>query len=103
MATVPTGNELEGRIDVPAVTSESISSDDSTRMTLNEPISTTFMRDLRRVGGKLRTVLLPMNPETDTLRELRDWDMWGPLLICLTLSMCVLFCTNAPSFHDTAL
>jgi len=55
--------------------------------TLNEPVSVTFMRDLRRVARKLRAVLLPMTAEADTLRELRDWDLWGPLLLCLVLSV----------------
>ncbi len=58
-----------------------------TLYTLNEPITTTFMRDLRRVGKKLKTVLMPMGAEADTLRELRDWDLWGPLLLCLLLSI----------------
>lgn len=62
-------------------------SSDTALYTLTEPVSTTFMRDLRRVGKKLRTVLLPMATEADTLRELRDWDLWGPLLLCLVLSM----------------
>ena len=57
--------------------------------TLNEPVSTTFLRDLRRVGKKLRTVLLPMQAETETLKELRDWDLWGPLLLCLLLSIVI--------------
>ena len=63
--------------------------------TLNEPVSVTFMRDLRRVGRKLRTVLLPMQAEEETLRELRDWDLWGPLLLCLTLS--VITSSGAPN------
>ena len=55
--------------------------------TLNEPVSVTIMRDLRRVGKKLGTVLLPTQAEAETLRELRDWDLWGPLLLCLVLSI----------------
>jgi hypothetical protein len=58
-----------------------------TLYTLNEPIIATFMRDLRRVGKKLKTVLVPLGAEADTLRELRDWDLWGPLLLCLVLSI----------------
>lgn len=50
--------------------------------TLDEPVSTTILRDLRRVGLKLKHVLLPR----DTMKELRDWDLWGPLLLCLTLA-----------------
>ena len=64
---------------------ESVSGGDG--LTLNEPVSTTFLRDLRRVGKKLRCVLLPLQPEADTLAELRDWDLWGPLLLCLVLSI----------------
>ena len=60
---------------------------DGVGYTLNEPVSVTIMRDLRRVGKKLATVLLPMQAEAETLRELRDWDLWGPLLLCLALSI----------------
>jgi hypothetical protein len=44
-------------------------------------------RDLRNVAGKLRLVLLPTGTPEETLRELRNWDLWGPLLLCLVLSM----------------
>ena len=63
--------------------------------TLNEPIISTFMRDLRRVGKKLKTVLVPLGAEADTLKELRDWDLWGPLLLCLVLS--IITSARAPS------
>jgi len=57
--------------------------------TLDEPITDTVIRDLKRIGVKLRHVLL--SPPTsgmaaNTARELRDWDLWGPLLLCLTLA-----------------
>ncbi|CEG37607.1 yipf6-like protein [Plasmopara halstedii] len=55
--------------------------------TLDEPVSTTILRDLRLVGGKLRVVLMPSNTSEETLKALRDWDLWGPLLLCLTLSI----------------
>lgn len=41
---------------------------------------------MRRVGVKLRVVLLPSNNRDATLQELKDWDLWGPLLLCLLLS-----------------
>lgn len=50
--------------------------------TLDEPVSTTILRDLHRVAIKLRHVLMLR----DTARELRDWDLWGPLLLCLLLA-----------------
>jgi hypothetical protein len=47
------------------------------------------MRDLRMVGTKLRQVLLPRESSDATLKALRDWDLWGPLLLCLALSLCL--------------
>lgn len=76
--------------------------------TLDEPVLTTIARDLRMVARKLRVVLLPLNSSSEgggstsaaegagaastgdaasrTLGELREWDLWGPLLLCLALS-----------------
>jgi len=62
--------------------------------TLDEPVLTTIMRDLRQVATKLRYVLLPAGRQSDTLKELRNWDLWGPLLLCLVLS--ILLSMSAP-------
>jgi len=83
--------------------------------TLDEPIRETIMRDVRSVGSKLKVVLLPMErslpyggysgvsqSETIDLTErdkqiiesLRDWDLWGPLVVCLALA--VLLSIKAP-------
>eukprot|EP00735_Rhodelphis_limneticus_P003409 TRINITY_DN14880_c0_g1::TRINITY_DN14880_c0_g1_i1::g.16177::m.16177 TRINITY_DN14880_c0_g1::TRINITY_DN14880_c0_g1_i1::g.16177 ORF type:complete len:202 (-),score=20.78,sp/Q28CH8/YIPF6_XENTR/46.20/2e-51,Yip1/PF04893.12/2.3e-14 TRINITY_DN14880_c0_g1_i1:371-976(-) len=53
--------------------------------TLDEPISTTLMRDFTRVAKRLRMVLVPKYG--DIRAELRDWDLWGPLVICLLLAV----------------
>jgi len=60
-----------------------------TATTLDEPVITTIMRDLNQVIDKLKVVLLPLgNDSRDTvLQKLRDWDLWGPLLVCLLLSL----------------
>lgn len=53
-------------------------------MSLDEPVSETIIRDLKTIGKKLRHVLIPTGGSQDsTLRELRDWDLWGPLLLCI--------------------
>ncbi|VEU44918.1 unnamed protein product [Pseudo-nitzschia multistriata] len=83
--------------------------------TLDEPIRETIMRDVRSVARKLKVVLLPMErslpyggysgvsqsesidlTERDKLiiESLRDWDLWGPLVVCLTLA--VLLSIKAP-------
>ena len=38
------------------------------------------------VGIKLRYVLLP-SIRQDNCKELRNWDLWGPLLICVMMSL----------------
>ena len=57
--------------------------------TLDEPVSETIMRDLRNVAGKLKVVLMPREKQEGVLEKLREWDLWGPLLVCLILSMLV--------------
>ncbi|KAF8977967.1 hypothetical protein BGZ46_006978 [Entomortierella lignicola] len=51
--------------------------------TLDEPVSETLLRDLRNVGAKLQQVLYPKGRKD----ILKDWDLWGPLLMCLALSI----------------
>ncbi|KAI8143614.1 Yip1 domain-containing protein [Fennellomyces sp. T-0311] len=51
--------------------------------TLDEPVSTTILRELRQVGGKLKQVLNPAGNQN----VLRDWDLWGPLILCLVLAI----------------
>eukprot|EP00434_Breviolum_minutum_P016702 symbB.v1.2.014726.t1/scaffold1082.1/size139405/3 len=58
----------------------------SQRCTLDEPVSETIMRDLRSVAQKLMYVMMPVNV-ADRGRRLRDWDLWGPLLLCLALGL----------------
>jgi len=51
--------------------------------TLDEPISTTFKRDLKAVGTKFKHVLYP----TEKKSLLKEWDLWGPLLLCTFMAM----------------
>ncbi|PBJ68013.1 terbinafine resistance locus protein (yip1) [Trypanosoma cruzi] len=52
--------------------------------TLDEPITTTIVRDAVAIGRKMTIVLAPPLGED---QELRDWDLWGPLLLCLVLAI----------------
>ncbi|CAM9803986.1 unnamed protein product [Discosporangium mesarthrocarpum] len=45
------------------------------------------MRDLRSVGAKLRIVLNPSGDQKGVLKKLKEWDLWGPLMVCLVLSI----------------
>jgi hypothetical protein len=51
--------------------------------TLDEPVSQTIMRDVRMVGNKMMCVL---NPRKANISTLKDWDLWGPLFLCLLLA-----------------
>lgn len=49
--------------------------------TLDEPVTTTLMRDLKAVGVRLRRVVWIYSTETD-----QEWDLWGPMIFCLMIS-----------------
>ena len=67
--------------------------------TLDEPVRETIMRDLRRIGFRIRHVLIPTNDDRNE-SELRNWDLWGPLLLCLLLACTMSF---GSSDEDSAL
>ncbi|KIJ51090.1 hypothetical protein M422DRAFT_59071 [Sphaerobolus stellatus SS14] len=61
--------------------------------TLDEPVTATIARDLVSIYSKLVQVLYPRR--SGSSREvLRDWDLWGPLLLCLLLG--IMLSVNAP-------
>jgi transcription antitermination factor NusG len=51
--------------------------------TLDEPVKVTIMRDLSNIWNKVKQVLDPRSSDKNLLK---DWDWWGPLLLCLVLS-----------------
>lgn len=85
--------------------------------TLDEPVMDTIMRDVRAVGSKLKVVLAPLDrnvysyvqgssygavsqseenlqlsdQEKEILSRLKDWDLWGPLIVCLGLAVLLSF------------
>lgn len=53
--------------------------------TLDEPVVDTINRDLKAIGRKMLMVVVPCWAGPG--KELRDWDLWGPLLLCLLLAV----------------
>ena len=51
--------------------------------TLDEPIAETLFRDVKAIGRKVAIVGFPFIGGD---KELRDWDLWGPLVLCLILA-----------------
>ena len=60
---------------------------------LNESILTSLMRDLNRIYAKLKVVALPVASEAKN-KELKQWDLWGPFIICLLLGTILCFTTK---------
>lgn len=60
--------------------------------TLDEPVMETIMRDVRMVGTKMKCVMDPRRVDVSTLK---DWDLWGPLILCLALAS--ILSATAPS------
>ena len=63
---------------------------------LNEPIMTSLTRDLNRIYSKLKVVALPVSSEAKN-KELKQWDLWGPFIICLLLGMILCFTSRKNS------
>lgn len=64
--------------------------DEDVKNTLDEPVIDTLKRDLYKIYIKLRYVIIPkFNKSADeqTNTQLKDWDLYGPLLF--TLLLCV--------------
>ncbi|KAI8904478.1 Yip1 domain-containing protein [Gorgonomyces haynaldii] len=67
--------------------------------TLDEPVLETLKRDLKQIYTKAFTVL---NPFTKHQNVLRDWDWWGPLVLCLLLSIRLSLSNDQGPFMFTA-
>lgn len=53
--------------------------------TIDEPIRDTIMRDVESIKKKFGFVLFPSQERVNGLS--RDWDLWGPFVLCLALSV----------------
>lgn len=57
------------------------------KSTLNEPVSTTLYRDLFRIFLKIKYTLNPFLKNDEKRFLIYDWDLWGPLLFTILLSL----------------
>jgi len=46
------------------------------------------MRDVRSIVEKIRYVMMP-RVRDERAHRLKDWDLWGPLLLCLALGLTI--------------
>ncbi|KAG7255727.1 hypothetical protein CRUP_011756 [Coryphaenoides rupestris] len=81
--SVPEDGPVEGNMSPPPSSSAASSGPEDGLSTLDEPVRDTVLRDLRAVGTKFVHVLYPKKSQA----LLRDWDLWGPLLLCVALAL----------------
>lgn len=84
---------LQGSMDSPASAFQE--SDDDR---FDEPVKETIMRDLREVAHKFRHVIAPQKEGSRLL--LRDWDLWGPLLLCMIVGAILSEGEGGPHFTE---
>lgn len=51
-----------------------------TSNTLDEPITDTIKRDLKRIYKNLVMVVFPFKDRSQQSAALRNWDLWGPMV-----------------------
>ncbi|KAK2963276.1 putative ATP-dependent RNA helicase DRS1 [Blattamonas nauphoetae] len=74
---LPSPDDIDGEMENPTQL-------DDPNSTLNEPIRASLLRDFGSIGKKLLLVIKPSR-HTYLYEALKDWDLWGPLLIGLVL------------------
>ena len=50
------------------------------------------LRDMQNIFDKVKIVLIP---RSQNLKSLQNWDLWGPLLFCLTLALTLSFAAKS--------
>eukprot|EP00924_Labyrinthula_sp_SR-Ha-C_P000037 snap_masked-scaffold_60-processed-gene-0.3-mRNA-1 protein AED:0.03 eAED:0.03 QI:0/-1/0/1/-1/1/1/0/206 len=56
-------------------------------LTIDEPINETFKRDAKSILEKLKHALHPSQDKGESLRVMRNWELWGPMIFCLCLAL----------------
>ena len=69
--------------------------------TLNESIITTINRDLLLIYTKIKYVVNPFIPREQKDTQIRQWDLWGPLVLNMTLAFTLSFNTKEKSQMTT--
>jgi len=69
----------------------------STKSTLNESLITTINRDLYLIYTKIKYVVNPFISKEKKKYHIRQWDLWGPLLLNMFLALTLSFDTKEKS------
>ena len=80
------------------IQSSSVSSSSVNNSTLNETILTTLKRDLSEIMIKMKFVINPLSSIKEQEKHIIQWDLWGPLLFNIILSITTSFQTKCNQF-----
>lgn len=78
------GNFVDDSVDMQGVPTVAASAPTVSAGTLDEPVSQTILRELLAIARKVRLVLFPI---AESEIELKNWDLWGPLVFCMALAV----------------
>ncbi len=65
--------------------------------TLNESVLQSLLRDIRQILIRIRYVVFPFGTGT---KRLKNWDLWGPLVLCIGLSWTLSTAAPAVAAND---
>ncbi|XP_022912747.1 protein YIPF6 [Onthophagus taurus] len=89
------GGYVEGEMTIPGM-QKGAKPGEPAFNTLDEPIKDTILRDLKAVGVKFAYVLFPKEKKT----LLKEWDLWGPLVLCTFMAMILQGSNTADDTND---
>ena len=75
--------------------------DSSTLDTLDEPVSVTLLRDLKSIGFKMKHILFPVSQAEVKKHVFREWDLWGPLLLCTLMALLLHHFNHETEYHSS--
>ena len=94
---IPGQNILHPEMDNQRENTPMIQIDEESRL-LEETVWATLQRDLNDIKKK---ILIVINPTSSSEHALKDWDLWGPLILCLFLT--AVLSITAPAGQTTLL
>ena len=96
--TKETTTKVDAKLEVAGLMNLEAHKPSENKHVLEESICTTITKDLSSILTKVRYTMIPFSGE-DKVHELRNWDLWGPLVFCLLLT-CFISMGTSSSVND---
>ena len=90
-------NSKSGVIQIPQIIKNEPKIEINNNSTLNESVYTTINRDFYLIYIKLKYVINPFISREKKYSQIRQWDLWGPLILNLILACTLTFNTKDKS------